>query len=748
MSDMGISGASVMKIGLILEKAVIAAGELNNEYVLPEHILIALTTEKTFCGCFERNGGNIEKFRKDIYAFLVEECGQNKKIENIEMSNDLEEVLRYATQEAFNSGRDQIMIHNLVSGILSLDDSFAAYFLHKYIEDIPQFLGEMSRENIQKENEDDFDMLADYEDNFEENEADQQWLTYVEYINETCNDKNPLIGREEELERTAQILSKMNKNNVLYVGEAGVGKTALVYGLAQQINNNTVAAALKDANIYGIDMTALVAGTQYHGELEKRLKMVIKGLEKVKHPILYIDEIGSIVGAGANSDGGMDVAGMLKPYLTDGKISFIGSTGYEEYNKLITKNKGLFRRFQKIDVKEPDIDKAVQILKGLKERYEQFHSVVYGEGVLEYAVEVSSKYINERFLPDKAIDLIDEAGAYKKLHKKKKKDNLVTGELIDVILAKTCNIPKQRVEQDDIKQLGNLSTALSKSIYGQQEAIENITNAIYFSKAGLLDANKPIASFLFVGPTGVGKTELAKELARILGIDFIRFDMSEYAEKHTVAKLIGSPAGYVGYEEGGILTGEIRKHPHAVLLLDEIEKAHQDIYNILLQVMDYATLTDNQGKKADFRNVIIIMTSNAGAAFIGKTQMGFGGGIINERAMDDAVKDTFSPEFRNRLSQIVRFNGMDDVMASNIANKKLKQLSDMLKEKNIKIKYTKAASEYVKNNGITREYGARQIDRIINSKIKPLLAKEILFGKLKNGGECCVDVTEGQFIIK
>ena len=570
----------------------------------------------------------------------------------------------------------------------------------------------------------------------------------MENMNQTCGKKNPLIGREAELERTIQILCRKDKNNVLHVGEPGVGKTALAYGLARKLTFGQVPEPLKGSVLYSLDLGGLLAGTQYRGDFEKRFKEIMDGLSGEKSPILYLDEIHTIVGAGAVGGGSLDAANLLKPYLSSGHIRFMGATTYEEYKKYFSVSKSLARRFQKVDVGEPAYEEAVEILKGLKSGYEKFHGVKYGPGVLEHAVSISSRYINERFLPDKAIDLMDEAGAWRRLHPLDQKRQTVNKALLDQVLSKTCNIPLKSVEKDELEGLASLEEHLREQIFGQDEAVREVVNAVKFSKAGLNDEGKPIASFLFVGATGVGKTELAKVLASRLGISFMRFDMSEYAEKHTVAKLIGAPAGYVGYEEGGILTEEIRRHPHGVLLLDEIEKAHPDIFNVLLQVMDYATLTDNQGRKADFRNIILIMTSNAGASQVGKSRIGFGSSRINMDALADAVDRTFQPEFRNRLSRIVTFHGMDDDMAARITEKKLKELSRKLAPKKVELLVTDGAKRHVQKAGITNEYGAREIDRVIDREIKPLLAERLLFGKLRRGGRCRLDVRDGKLVVE
>ncbi len=580
------------------------------------------------------------------------------------------------------------------------------------------------------------------------------WRRYAVCLNEDLSGHNPLIGREDELERTMQILCRKEKNNPLHIGEPGVGKTAIVYGLAKLLNEKRVPVPLQGAKIFSLDLGSLLAGTQYRGDFEKRFQKVMDSISQEEKPMIYIDEIHNIIGAGAVNGGSFDISNMLKPYLAAGNIRFIGATTYEEYKKHFEKSKSLVRRFQNIEIKEPDIEEAVQILEGLKEDYEQFHDIVYEDGVLEYAVRMSAKYVNERFLPDKAIDLIDEAGAYRRLHplegqpesadiqKEAEQQSRMIGQqtvgidLIDEILSKTCHIPKQAVENDEIASLATLEKRLKNIVFGQDEAVLQVVNAVKFSRAGLLEEHKPLASLLFVGPTGVGKTEIAKSLAKELGIRLIRFDMSEYEEKHAVAKLIGAPAGYVGYEEGGLLTEEIRKNPHAVLLLDEIEKAHSDLYHVLLQVMDYATLTDNQGRKADFRNVIIIMTSNAGASRIGKPGIGFQGEDVSADIVLEEVKRIFQPEFRNRLNKIVVFHGIDQQMAGRIVEKKTEELKTMLKKKQVELTVDQKALELIKKKGISAEFGAREIERVIQGEVKPLLVDEILFGALKKGGKC------------
>ena len=530
------------------------------------------------------------------------------------------------------------------------------------------------------------------------------------------------------------------------MGEPGVGKTALVWGLTRLIEENKVPKRLQGSKIYQLDMGTLLAGTQYRGDFEKRIKQIMDGVQgESDNNIVYIDEIHTLVGAGAIGDGAMDASNMLKPYLESGKIRFIGSTTYEEYNRHFSRSKGLIRRFQQIDITEPSIDEAKNIIMQLKPRYEDFHGVKYTDDAISFAVEASAKHINDRFLPDKAIDLIDEAGAAMEIEENAK--TIGKKEIADV-LSKTCKVEAlSEAEDDDYKQLERLADRMLSQIYGQDEAIRQVVESVQMSRAGLLDDNKPLASLLFVGPTGVGKTEVARVLSKELGIPLTRFDMSEYTEKHTVAKLIGSPAGYVGYEDGGLLTDAIRKSPNCVLLLDEIEKAHQDIYNILLQVMDYARLTDNKGRQSDFRNVVLIMTSNAGAQYASQASIGFNGTVSRGEAMMKQVKKTFKPEFLNRLSGTVVFHDMNKQMATLILQKKLRELESKLEAKQVKMNLIPDAFEYLLKEGFTPEYGAREMDRVIAQRLKPLLMREILFGSLKNGGEITIGIKDGNLSI-
>ena len=573
------------------------------------------------------------------------------------------------------------------------------------------------------------------------------WHKLVTCISDKVDQHNPLIGREKELDRTIQVLCRAEKNNPLHVGEPGVGKTALVFGLAKLINENQVPDRLKGARIYGMDIGQMLAGSQYRGDFEKRIKMVMDGAAKEGNVIIYIDEIHNMIGAGRGSDGGPDASNMLKQYLEAGDIRFIGSTTYEEYNRYMVKSKGIVRRFQQIDIKEPSVDEAIKILEGLQHKYNIYHGVTYRKDALEYAVRASDKYISNRFLPDKAIDLMDEAGAYLEVHPANRQRSYVTKAVIQQILTKVCKIDAAAIKDEDNSALASLRQRMLDKIYGQDTAVDKVVEAVMMAKAGLIDDDKPMASLLFVGPTGVGKTEVARVLARELGIELVRFDMSEYTEKHAVAKLIGSPAGYVGYEDGGQLTDAIRKTPNCVLLLDEIEKAHSDIYNILLQVMDYARLTDNKGQKADFRNVILIMTSNAGAQYASQANIGFAGNVSRGQAMLAQVKKTFRPEFINRLSDTVVFHDMDRHMAELILDKKLAQLADKLSAKGVSIELTPQAREHLLKWGFTKEYGAREMDRVIGNRLKPVLMKALLFGKLKKGGKAVVKLEGKELVI-
>ena len=714
-----------------------------NEFVTPEHLLLAMLRDETFVRILNIFYGP-DTLADRLFAEMVEEERVPEELAyEPEASAQLGQVIEFACQQVFSSSAKALDIPHLVLGILHLDESWACYLLK-------DALGSKESEFMSQ-------LISAYEfdDHLEEETGEQKpdaaWRRLVTCMNDLYEKHNPLIGREQELQRTIQVLCRRDKNNPLHVGEPGVGKTALIWGLARMIEEGQVPERLKGSRIYQLDIGTLLAGTQYRGDFEHRIKQIMDGIqEESDRNIVYIDEIHTLVGAGATGEGAMDASNMLKPYLESGSIRFIGSTTYEEYNRHFSRSKGLVRRFQQIDIPEPTPEETKHILRQLREKYESFHQVTYDEAALDFAVDASYKHVNDRFLPDKAIDLIDEAGAAMEVRSgEMKSEKSVSKADIADVLAKTCKVDAMAMkDDDDNSQLETLAPRLLSKIYGQDEAIRQVVEAVQLSKAGLLDDNKPLASLLFVGPTGVGKTEVARVLSQELGIQLLRFDMSEYTEKHTVAKLIGSPAGYVGYEDGGLLTDAIRKTPNCVLLLDEIEKAHQDIYNILLQVMDYARLTDNKGRKADFRNVILIMTSNAGAQFAAQANIGFTGKVSRGEAMLKQVKKTFKPEFINRLTGTVVFNDMDEQMATLILRKKLGELQEKLSAKQVTMVLTDEAFNMLLKEGFTREYGAREMDRVIAQRLKPLLMREILFGSLKKGGNIEVGTDNGSLSIR
>ena len=730
------------RAGRVIKSALGYCKTLRNEFVMPEHLLLALVEDSNFNSALAAYCSPLT-FANKIEDFLddIEVVPQDIEY-HPELSIQTGQVIDNAIKHVENSGAELIDIPHLVKGLLELkDDSWASYFLKDSIGDNEQYFMKELIDYCEYD-----DMIFDENIDDEAKSPKSSWKQLVTCMNDNYQMHNPLIGREHELKRTIQVLCRCDKNNPLHVGEPGVGKTALVWGLTRLIEENKVPKRLQGSKIYQLDMGTLLAGTQYRGDFEKRIKQIMDGVQgESDNNIVYIDEIHTLVGAGAIGDGAMDASNMLKPYLESGKIRFIGSTTYEEYNRHFSRSKGLIRRFQQIDITEPSIDEAKNIIMQLKPRYEDFHGVKYTDEAISFAVEASAKHINDRFLPDKAIDLIDEAGAAMEIEENAK--TIGKKEIADV-LSKTCKVEAlSEAEDDDYRQLERLADRMLSQIYGQDEAIRQVVESVQMSRAGLLDDNKPLASLLFVGPTGVGKTEVARVLSKELGIPLTRFDMSEYTEKHTVAKLIGSPAGYVGYEDGGLLTDAIRKSPNCVLLLDEIEKAHQDIYNILLQVMDYARLTDNKGRQSDFRNVVLIMTSNAGAQYASQASIGFNGTVSRGEAMMKQVKKTFKPEFLNRLSGTVVFHDMNKQMATLILQKKLRELESKLEAKQVKMNLIPDAFEYLLKEGFTPEYGAREMDRVIAQRLKPLLMREILFGSLKNGGEITIGIKDGNLSI-
>lgn len=748
----------------------------NSDFITPEHLLYGMMTlpqmQDLMWSCNE--AFDIDDFLDELDEHIEESTkddSQGAKPNDIcEPSFQLQQVFTDAVRQAIMAERKAIDMPMAINAILCLENSWAAYLLRKHanVEDFEIMTGTeihfherstgVEEDDDQYSNgegdnpfglfdDDDEDLLFGDEDDFSSpSHKNDKWKKYVTCINEHLAEKNPLIGREKELDRTIQVLCRKDKNNPLHIGEPGVGKTALVYGVARRIEEGKVPDRLKGCKIYQLDMGTLLAGTRFRGDMEQRLKQIMEGVTSEAHCIIYLDEIHNIVGAGKGAEGGSDVSDLLKPYLDDDRIRVIGATTYTEYNKNFTRSVGMIRRFQTIDVEEPSIDEAIHILKSLKPIYEKYHHVKYDAAAIEYAVTSSAKFITDRFLPDKAIDIIDEAGAQAEMEGKKYKK--IGKKQIAEVLAKVAKIDALAIKQDDNKNLASLESRMKDVIYGQDRAIQTVVEAVQLSKAGLTDENKPLASLLFVGPTGVGKTEVAKTLAQELGVKLVRFDMSEYVEKHTVAKLIGAPAGYVGYDDGGLLTDAVRKSPDCVLLLDEIEKAHSDIFNILLQVMDYGVLTDSKGRKAHFKNVILIMTSNAGAQYASQASVGFASTATAGSAMLKQVKHTFKPEFINRLNEIVVFNDMDEQMAKLILGKKLRELNAKLAAKSVSITLTDEAHQHLLKSGYSKEYGAREMDRVIQQQLKTMLMREILFGKLKKGGEATVDLQNGTLTIK
>ena len=709
-----------------------------HEFVTPEHVLYAFASQEQFASASEWLPHDaswlITQLEKEFMSMEVVPETQKYVIEG---SQQFSEMMSLAIKQAQYSDQDTLDVPHVVAAMLMLNDSQAAYLLDQFTGDEK---GEFMQSLVSAYAVDETGEAADGDDA----NSPAPWRKLVTCVNDTYADHNPLIGREAELERTMQVLCRKDKNNPLHVGEPGVGKTALIYGLTALIERGEVPERLRGARVYMMDMGTMVAGTQFRGDFEKRIKMVMEGLAQEGNAILCIDEIHNLIGAGRNGDASLDASNMLKPYLESGAIRFIGSTTYDEYNRYIAKQKSLVRRFQQIDIAEPSVDDAIRIVEGLRPSYEKFHGVKYAAGVVEFAVRSAAKHIRARFLPDKAIDLIDEAGAYRETHPlTTQKRQTVDRRLVTDILARVCKIDAEALKEQSNDTLRTLEGDIKKEIFGQDEAVGRVVEAVQMSKAGLADDTKPMASLLFVGPTGVGKTEVARVLSERMGMKLVRFDMSEYAEKHAVAKLIGSPAGYVGYEDGGLLTAAVRKTPNCVLLFDEIEKAHPDIFNIFLQMMDYAALTDNHGERADFRNAIIIMTSNAGAQYASRASIGFTGSVSRGDAMLTTVKKTFKPEFINRLTDIVVFHDMSRQMASLILDKKLAQLQTKLSAKNVTLHLSAEARELLLTKGFTPEYGARELDRVIGSMLKPLLMREILFGRLKKSGDAVVEVKDG-----
>ena len=725
--------------------------KMGNMFIMPEHLLLAFIDQGYLTFPLMMCGGDDFKLKKELDSYIG--GLDNKAIEEFELpfrSVQYVNMLDNAYRMALSCGKEEVARHHAIRALLDLPESMAAYLLHSQIDDENMFMSLIPAVENKSDEEDegidepfDVDDMDDYAvDDDDEMAQPMSWRSLVTNVNEEVGKHNPLIGRTEELDRIMQILCRRDKNNPILIGEPGVGKTAIVYGLVERMIKGECPKRLCGCKVYMMDMGSMIAGTQYRGEFEKKLKLVLEGARKEGNTIIYIDEIHSIMGAGKISDGSLDASNMLKPYLEGGDIRFIGTTTYEEYNKHMAGSVGITRRFQQVDIAEPSVEDTIKIMLGLKQGYEKYHGIVIKNDIIDYAVRACAQHIPDRRFPDKAIDIIDEAGAYLELHPKNRQAQYLDKAIVNMVMSKLCKIDAEVMKTEDNSLLATLKARMLSRVFGQDEAVGQVVEAVQMSKAGLIDSDKPLASLLFVGPTGVGKTEVARSLADELGVELVRFDMSEYAEKHAVAKLIGSPAGYVGYEDGGLLTDAIRKKPNCVLLFDEIEKAHSDIYNILLQVMDYAKLTDNRGRQADFHNVVIIMTSNAGAQYASQASVGFLGGVSKGEAMMKQVKKSFKPEFINRLSATVVFHDMSHDMATRILHKKLAQLQQKLAAKNVTIDIEGNAEEWLLAKGFTTEYGAREMDRVIARYLKPLLMHEILFGSLKKGGNAKIVIND------
>ncbi|PHR49421.1 ATP-dependent Clp protease ATP-binding subunit ClpA [Cycloclasticus sp.] len=734
-----------------LNDAFKQAHEKRHEFITVEHLLLAMMSNKSACEVFEASGGNVEAMTSELEAYLEESTPIIPSDVERETQPTLgfQRVLQRAVFHVQSSGKKEVTGANVLVAIFSEQDSQAVYLMSRQNVtrlDVVNFISH----GIARIEEDD---MSDFEEvpASEGEEASNDPLTkYAVNLNEQAKlgKIDPLIGREKELERTIQTLCRRRKNNPLLVGEAGVGKTAIAEGLALKIVEGNVPEVLEETTIYSLDMGTLVAGTKYRGDFEKRLKGLVNQLKKQEKSILFIDEIHTIIGAGSASGSVMDASNMIKPALASGELRCIGSTTYKEFRGIFEKDHALARRFQKIDVNEPSVDDTIRILKGLKPRYEEHHNIEYSAESIETAAKLADRYLNDRFLPDKAIDVIDEAGAKQRLLPEADRPPVILTSDIEKIIAQIARIPEKSISSQDKDKLKDLARHLKMVVFGQDEAIEKLSDAVILSRAGLGQEERTIGSFLFAGPTGVGKTEVTNQLAKIMGVDLIRFDMSEYMERHTVSRLIGSPPGYVGYDQGGLLTEEVNKHPYAILLLDEIEKAHPDIFNLLLQIMDHGTLTDNNGRKADFRNIMLVMTTNAGAQEASRASIGF---TEQEHSSDSmqVIEKSFSPEFRNRLDAVVQFKSLDEDTIIHVVDKFIFELESQLHDKNVSLTLEPEARSWLAKKGYDPKMGARPMERTVQEHIKKPLANELLFGRLTNGGTVKVYVKDNKidFII-
>jgi len=731
-----------------LHMAFMDARQKRHELITVEHLLLAMLDNPSASEVLNACGVKIEKIRSDIAGHIEEHTPIVSGTDDVDTQPTLgfQRVIQRAMLHVQSSGKKEVTGANVLVAIFGEKDSHAVYFLHQQGVsrlDVVNFIAHGISKVAEVENKE-----STGEESNAEVKTNKSLESYTVNLNKLVaeNKIDPLIGRETEIERVVQILCRRRKNNPLLVGEAGVGKTAIAEGLAKKIVEKDIPEVLQNKTIYSLDLGALIAGTKYRGDFEQRLKTVMKQLNDEKNSILFIDEIHTIIGAGSASGGTLDASNLLKPALANGQIKCIGATTYQEYRSVFEKDHALTRRFQKIDVEEPDVPTTIAILKGLKSHFEEHHNVKFSADAIISAAELSAKFINDRQLPDKAIDIIDEAGAAQRILPKNKKKKVIGAKEIEDVISKVARIPAKNINKDDRNSLKTLERDLKAVIFGQDKAINSLSSAIKMARSGLGPENRPIGSFLFSGPTGVGKTEVAKQLAYTLGIELIRIDMSEFIERHSISKLIGAPPGYVGYDNGGLLTEQINKTPHAVLLLDEIEKAHPDIFNILLQVMDNGNLTDSNGRKTDFRNVTIIMTTNAGAEALSKVDFGF---THNNKTSDEQmeIKKIFSPEFRNRLDAIVSFGALDNNVILKVVEKFLIQLENQLHDKKVDATFTKKLKNYLAKTGFDPQMGARPMARLIQDTIRKSLADQLLFGKLVNGGEVDIDIDEADNII-
>ena len=730
-----------------LNSAFKLAQEQKHEFVTVEHLLLSLLDNTDAIDLLTSNKVNIETLKVDLEEFIGSTTPKISSDAEIDIQPTLgfQRVIQRAVFHVQSSGKTEVKGSNVLVAIFSEKESQSVFLLEQLgltRLDAVSYLSHGKTENA--------DSVIDENGDSNDPDSNNALEQYATNLNKEALEGriDPLIGRSTEIERVVQILARRSKNNPLLVVESGVGKTAIAEGLAKLITENKVPDLIKDSVIYSLDMGALLAGTKYRGDFEERLKAVLKELEEDKSAILFIDEIHTIIGAGATSGGVMDASNLLKPALAKRGLQFVGSTTYKEFRGIFEKDRALSRRFQKVEVSEPSVDETFNILKGLKERFEEHHEIKYTEGSLKAAASLSSKHINDRFLPDKAIDVVDEAGARQKLVPSSKRKKTINELDIEKIVASIARIPEKTVSSSDKKSLEKLEENLKRVIFGQDEAVESLASSIKLARAGLRVDEKPVGSFLFSGPTGVGKTEVSKQLASIMGIEFVRFDMSEYMERHTVSRLIGAPPGYVGYDQGGLLTESVNKHPHSVILLDEIEKAHPEVFNILLQVMDHGTLTDNNGRKADFRNTIVIMTTNTGAQDMSRASMGFQSQDHSSDATE-MIKKTFSPEFRNRLDGIIQFNPLPTEVIKTVVDKFLVELQVQLDAQKVQLDVSEEVREWLLENGYDKNMGARPMQRLIQDSIKTVLAEEILFGKLsKAGGIAYVELKNGEISIE